>query len=56
MINKQLGFMGLLNLALIILKLCNVVTISWWILTPIMIAIAALPWIIRFLFIYWINK
>ena len=37
---STIGFMGLLQIAFIILKLCNVITWSWfWVLSPIWIEV-----------------
>ena len=38
--NSGIGFTGLLTIAFIVLKLCNVITWSWiWVLSPIWISI-----------------
>ena len=54
--NKAVGFCGLLNNALIVLKIFSVITWSWLIVIPLIIVIAAIPWILRIAFIYWLNK
>jgi hypothetical protein len=54
--SKAVGFCGLLNIALIVLKICGVITWSWLIVIPLIIIIAAIPWILRITFIYWLNK
>ena len=39
-INGGIGFFGLLTIAFIVLKLCNVITWSWfWVLSPIIISL-----------------
>ena len=53
---KAVGWTGLLNLVLIVLKFCGVIKIHWMILLPILLVIAAIPWILRILFVYWIYK
>lgn len=53
---KAVGWTGLLNLVLIVLKFCGVIKIQWMILLPILLVIAAIPWILRILFVYWIYK
>lgn len=54
--NRTVGFTGLINIALIVLKLCDVIKWSWLVLIPIICIIAVFPWILRILFIYWIRK
>ena len=53
---KGIGFTGLINVALIVLKLCNVIQISWFLLIPIMVSIACLPIIILSILYYWFNS
>ena len=50
---KEVGFTGLINIALIVLKLCNVITISWFLLIPIMAVIAVLPAVILSIIYYY---
>ena len=39
--NRGIGFTGLLTVALIVLKLCNVISWSWlWVLSPMWISTA----------------
>ena len=39
-IHGGIGFFGLLTIAFIVLKLCNVITWSWfWVLSPILISL-----------------
>ena len=39
-IHGGIGFFGLLTIAFIVLKLCNVITWSWfWVLSPIIISL-----------------
>ena len=39
-IHVGIGFFGLLTIAFIVLKLCNVITWSWfWVLSPIIISL-----------------
>ena len=39
-IHGGMGFFGLLTIAFIVLKLCNVITWSWfWVLSPIIISL-----------------
>ena len=39
--NGSIGFIGLLTIAFIVLKLCNVITWSWfWVLSPLIISTA----------------
>ena len=45
-----------MDIALIVLKICGVITWSWLIVIPLIIVIAAIPWILRIAFIYWLNK
>lgn len=50
-----IGFLGLLQLALIVLKFCKVITWSWWlVLVPLWFVIAF--WIGIIIFICWLNK
>lgn len=52
---SSIGFIGLLQLAFIVLKLCNVITWSWWaVLIPLWIEIILLVGLIAF--IVWLNK
>ena len=53
---KTIGFCGLLNIALIILKICGVITWSWAIVIPLIIVIAAIPLILKIFFVWWLNK
>lgn len=47
-----IGFLGLLTIVFIVLKLCKVITWSWvWVLSPIWI-----PILLLVLFIIWIRK
>lgn len=54
--SRAIGFTGLLNIALIVLKICGVIKLHWLILLAIICVIAAIPWILRILFIHWITK
>ena len=57
--SKGVGFVGLLTIVFIVLKLCNVIDWSWlWVLSPLWISaiITVLIVVIFFLFIGWINK
>lgn len=50
-----ISFMGLLQLAFIILKLCKVITWSWWaVLIPLWIELALCIGLIGFAI--WVNK
>lgn len=52
--NKKIGFTGLLTLVFIVLKLCGVVTWSWWwVLSPIWIGVGvcAISLIIMFVIV-----
>lgn len=53
---KGVGVTGLINVALIVLKLCGVIQISWFLLIPIMITIAGVPVIILSVLYYWFNS
>ncbi|MGN7988672.1 hypothetical protein ACTJKC_15090 [Pedobacter sp. 22226] len=47
--SNGIGFLGLLTVAFIVLKLCNVITWSWWLVTiPIWgtVAIVAAIWLL----------
>ena len=47
-----IGFVGLLQVAFIVLKLCHVINWSWfWVLSPLWISAAATILIILFIFI-----
>ena len=49
--NKGIGFTGLLTLAFIVLKLCGVVTWSWWwVLSPIWISIGVCAMLLIIMF------
>ena len=51
-----IGFFGLLQVAFIVLKLCNVITWSWWaVLLPLWIEIGIVI-IILIVFIWLANK
>lgn len=51
----SIGFVGLLQLAFIILKLCKVINWSWWlVLIPLWIEIILVVGIIAF--IVWLGK
>ena len=51
----SIGFVGLLQLAFIILKLCKVINWSWWlVLMPLWIEIILVVGIIAF--IVWLGK
>lgn len=53
--NGGIGFVGLLTIAFIILKLCNVINWSWWlVLSPIWISL--ILGIIIFIIIYLIWR
>jgi hypothetical protein len=55
-----IGFVGLLTIAFIVLKLCNVIDWSWWwVLSPLWISVAlfvvvGIPLLIAI--VYWENK
>jgi hypothetical protein len=50
--SKGIGFCGLLAIAFIVLKLCNVIKWSWlWVLSPIWIPIAISVIVITILFL-----
>ena len=50
-----ISFWGLLQLALIVLKLCKVITWSWWlVLIPLWIEILLFVGLI--LFVVWLNR
>lgn len=53
-----IGFCGLLTIAFIVLKLCNVITWSWWwVLSPLWIPIALIILILAtFLAIFLIKQ
>lgn len=54
-----INFGGLLQVAFIILKLCNVITWKWiWVLAPLWGGFAAvvLIWIGFFILVAWMNK
>lgn len=53
---KGVGVTGLINVALIVLKLCGVIQISWFLLIPIMITIAGIPIVILSVLYYWFNS
>lgn len=54
-VRSGIGFWGLLQLALIVLKLCKVITWSWWlVLIPLWIEILLFVGFI--LFVVWLNK
>lgn len=53
---KGVGVTGLINVALIVLKLCGVIQISWFLLIPIMIVIASIPIVILSVLYYWFNS
>lgn len=47
-----IGFVGLLQVAFIVLKLCHVINWSWfWVLSPLWISTAGIILIILFIFI-----
>ena len=49
--NKGIGFTGLLTLVFIVLKLCGVVTWSWWwVLSPIWISIGVCAMLLIIMF------
>ena len=50
-----IGFWGLLQLAFIVLKLCKVITWSWWlVLIPLWIELLFFAGLIAF--VIWLNK
>lgn len=50
-----IGFCGLLTIAFIVLKLCNVITWSWvWVLSPLWISFAL--WGLIILVIWWASR
>jgi len=54
-----IGFVGVLQITFIVLKLCGVIDWSWgWVLAPIWIsaAIVVLLIVIVIIFKYWLNK
>ena len=47
-----IGFVGLLTIAFIVLKLCNIITWSWlWVLSPIWISVLLFVFIVLLIFI-----
>ena len=49
--NKEINFTGLLTLVFIVLKLCGVVTWSWWwVLSPIWISIGVCAMLLIIMF------
>jgi len=52
-----IGFVGLLTLAFIILKLCNVISWSWlWVLSPLIFSIGFWLIILIIIFYGWVLK
>ena len=52
-VSGGIGFIGLLQIAFIILKLCHVINWSWlWVLSPLWISI--IFWILFLLFCWWL--
>ena len=50
--NKSIGFLGLLSIVFITLRLCNVITWSWiWVLSPLVLLIIG-----RLSFYYFIGR
>jgi len=50
-----MGLLGVLQVVFIVLKLCKVITWSWWlVLIPLWIELALL--VVVFVIILWINK
>ena len=52
---SSIGFFGLLQVALIILKLCGVINCTWlWVLTPIWVEIIII--VIAVIIITWLRR
>ena len=52
---RGIGFCGLLTIAFIILKLCNVITWSWiWVLSPLWIGFALV--VLLILIAWWASR
>lgn len=48
--SSGIGFAGLLTVAFVVLKLCNVITWSWtWVLAPLWIGV--IIWLVVFIFV-----
>ncbi len=56
--NNGIGFAGLLTVAFVVLKLCDVIAWSWWwVLSPLWItAIAVASLLAVFGFAYWMSN
>ena len=51
------GFIGLLTIAFIVLKICNIIDWSvWWVLSPIWIPVAFVILIVIIISIIWLIK
>ncbi len=51
--SKGIGFTGVLTVAFIVLKLCDVIKWSWlWVLSPIWIYI--ILWVLVFAIVHWL--
>lgn len=53
---RSIGFTGLLNLAILVLKLCGVIQWSWLIVIPVVLVISVIPFIVRVICIYLVES
>ena len=53
---RSIGFTGLLNLVIIVLKLCGIIPWSWLIVIPAILVISVIPFVVRVVFIYLIES
>lgn len=54
--SKSVGFVGLINIAIFVLKVCDVIKWSWFVVIPCMIIISLIPFFIKVILIMILNR